>query len=106
MYIVIFITVSSPKEAEHIAKLLLNKHLVACVNIVKDVQSMFWWRGKIDNAREILLIAKSKKSKFPAIVRTIKSVHSYEVPEIIAMPIIAGERKYLEWIDGSISKSV
>lgn len=102
MYIIIFITVSSIEEAEKIAQGLLGKKLVACVNIIDNLKSLFWWQGKIDHAKEVLLVAKSKKTKFTSIIRLVKSLHSYEVPEIIAIPLVAGEKKYLRWIDESL----
>jgi periplasmic divalent cation tolerance protein len=105
MYIVIFITASSKKEGRRIARALLKNKLVACVNIVDKISSFFWWQGKIDTAKELLLIIKSKKSLLPKIIKLIKSKHSYDVPEIIVLPIIAGNSDYLRWIDDSVRKS-
>ncbi|MDD4900093.1 MAG: divalent-cation tolerance protein CutA [Candidatus Omnitrophica bacterium] len=102
MYIVIFITCANKKEGALIAKALLQKKLVACVNIVDKINSFFWWQGKIDSAKEVLLVAKSKKTKFRKIAQLVKEKHSYKVPEIIALPIVSGSRAYLEWIDGSL----
>jgi len=104
MHIVIFITASSKKEAQNIARRLLKNKLVACVNIVDKIESFFWWQGKVDRSKEALLIVKSKASKFSRIARLVKSIHSYEVPEIIALPIVCGEKKYLRWLDASIRK--
>ena len=102
MYIIIFVAASNKKEAEKIAKGLLENKLAACVNILDKVKSIFWWQGKIDQAQEALLIIKSRKEKLPKIIKTVKSLHSYEVPEIIALPIIHGERNYLRWLDDSL----
>lgn len=102
MYIIIFITASGIEEAEKISQGLLGKKLVACVNIIDNIKSLFWWQGKIDHAKEALLVAKSKKTKFPGIIKLVKSLHSYQVPEIIAIPIAAGEKKYLRWINESL----
>lgn len=102
MYCVIFITASGKKEAARIAEGLVKNKLAACVNLVDNITSVFWWEGKIDKASEVLLVVKSKKSKIPKIIRLVKSLHSYEIPEIIALPIIAGEKKYLNWIDESL----
>ncbi|MDD2752523.1 MAG: divalent-cation tolerance protein CutA [Candidatus Omnitrophica bacterium] len=102
MYVVIFITCANKKEADFIAKALVQKRLVACVNIIEKINSFFWWQGKIDSAKEVLLMAKSKKSYFQRIARLVKTKHSYEVPEIIALPIIAGYKPYLGWIDDSL----
>ena len=104
MHIVIFITASNKKEAQNIARGLLSNKLIACVNIIDKIESFFWWQGKIDKAKEALLIVKSHKSKFHRIVKLVKSIHSYEVPEIIALPVIFGEKKYLRWLDASIRK--
>ena len=105
MYIVILITCSNKKEAREIAQALIEQKLAACVNIIDNVQSLFWWKAKVDLARESLLIVKSGKLKLTKIIRLVKSLHSYQVPEIIALPILAGNKDYLRWIDESIRKS-
>ncbi|MDO8488968.1 MAG: divalent-cation tolerance protein CutA [Candidatus Omnitrophota bacterium] len=102
MYIVILVTASNKKEAQCIATGLISSKLAACVNIVDKVDSLFFWKGKIDKAKELLLIIKSKKEKLPKIIKLIKSLHSYKVPEIIAIPIIAGDKPYLRWIDAAL----
>lgn len=81
-YIIIFITASSKKEAERIANGLVDKRLAACVNIVPNIKSIYTWKGKKEKANEVLLIAKSKKERFNRIIKQVKSLHSYEVPEI------------------------
>lgn len=102
MHVVIFITASSREEADKISGVLLNKKLAACVNIVADVDSLFWWKAKIDRAREVLLVVKSKKAKLAKIIEAVKSNHSYDTPEIIALPIIGGYKPYLDWINESV----
>jgi periplasmic divalent cation tolerance protein len=102
MYIVIFITCAGKPEAIKIAKALLTKKLVACVNIVDKLESFFWWKGKIDRAKECLVMAKSTTAKLDKITKAVKSLHSYEVPEIIGLPIAGGNKTYLDWIDASI----
>lgn len=99
MYIVIFVTASNPKEAERIARQLLKDKLAACVNILENARSFFWWQGKIDKAEEALLIIKTKRSLMSRLIKKVRSLHSYDVPEIIALPIISGNKKYLDWID-------
>jgi len=98
MGIVVLITAKNIREANTIAAKLLEGRLIACANIIKGVHSIFTWKGKIDKANETLLICKSKKSCFAGIVKTVKKHHSYEVPEIIALPIIDGNKDYMNWI--------
>jgi periplasmic divalent cation tolerance protein len=102
MYIVIFITAANKKEAGRIARKLVENRLAACVNIVDKIDSVFWWKEKIDRAQEVLLIIKSKRPKLNKLIKLVKSLHSYRVPEIIALPIVGGNRSYLEWLDESI----
>jgi periplasmic divalent cation tolerance protein len=97
--VVVLITASSEEEALKIAESLVNGKKAACVNIVPGVDSLFWWEGKLDSARESLLLVKTKASLFPEIVEMVKRMHSYEVPEIIALPIIGGSEDYLKWLD-------
>ena len=99
MYIIVFVTASNRKEARAIADGLIKQKLAACVNITGPIESVFWWKGKIDRAREFLLLVKSRRRLLPRIIAAVKRLHSYEVPEIIAVNIAAGEKKYLRWID-------
>jgi periplasmic divalent cation tolerance protein len=103
--IVILVTTSSDAESHKIADLLLSKRKAACVNIVPAVESSFWWQGKLDSARESLLIIKTKASLLPKIVDLVKTAHSYELPEIIALPIVGGNEDYLKWIDDEVRDS-
>ena len=98
----IFITCASRKEARGIADTLLRKRLAACANIISGIESKFRWKGRIDKAGEILLILKTKRKNFDKIENEVRRLHSYEVPEIIAVPIIAGSKSYLRWLKRSI----
>jgi len=98
-YVVIFITASSYEEARKVADSLVTQKKAACVNIVPKVNSLFRWKGKIEDAEENLLVVKTRAKLFSEVVSTVKAVHSYEVPEIIALPIIEGNPDYLKWID-------
>ncbi len=98
-FIVILVTASSEGEAKKIARSLVEKRLAACVNIIKDVQSVFRWKGKILDEKELLLIIKTRKKLYKNVEEEIKTLHAYEVPEIIALPIISGSKDYLYWID-------
>lgn len=104
MNIVIFVTASGKEEADKIADRLVKEKLAACVNIINGVESVFWWENKIDRASEVLLVIKSSKEKFAQISETVKALHSYEVPEIIALPITDGYKPYMDWINESIRK--
>ena len=97
--IIVLITAGSEEEAHRIAESLVKEKKAACVNIVPGVDSLFRWEGKLDSARESLLLVKTKASLFSEIVEMVKIMHSYEVPEIIALPIIAGSEDYLKWLD-------
>lgn len=96
--VVILITAPSTEEAQKIAHSLVAEHLVACANIISQVQSIFFWQGKVRDEREVLVICKSRAPLFGKISRRVKELHSYTVPEIIALPIIKGSTDYLHWI--------
>lgn len=98
-HIVVFITVSSPEEGEKIGRALVEKRLAPCVNIVPGLRSIYRWEGKICDDKELLLIAKTTEGLFKELEHEVKSLHSYKVPEIIALPIVNGSRDYLNWID-------
>ena len=100
--VVVLIPTTTEEEAHSIAELLLNQRRAACVNIVPRVDSLFWWQDKLDSAQESLLIVKTKASVLNEIVRLVKENHSYDIPEIIALPIVGGNRNYLEWIDREV----
>jgi len=93
------VTTKDAKEAENIAKVLLDKRLVACCNIIPNIKSMFRWKGKIENANESLLIIKTKERLMDMVSEEIKSAHSYDVPAIEFMKISKGSNDFLEWIN-------
>ena len=101
--IVVLITMPDSQEAQQLSHMLLEQKKAACVNIIAGVNSRFWWQGQLDSAEESLLIVKTKASLLPELIKLVKRAHSYEVPEIIALPVIGGNQDYLEWIEGSVS---
>ena len=101
-YIVVLVTTASKQEAENIAQSLLEAKLIACANIVGPVASHFHWAGKIEHAEEFLVLMKSQSDLFEQIAEKVKRLHSYEVPEIIALPIVSGSEGYLNWLGNSL----
>jgi len=98
-YIVIYITTGSVNEAEKIGRALVEEKLAACSNIISPIRSIYRWQGKICDDKEALMVLKTRKKHFEQIVKRVETLHSYDVPEIIAIPIIEGSSKYLSWIN-------
>ena len=97
-YIVVLITTNGVEEAQLITRVLLEQRLAACVNIVPRINSSYWWQGKIESGEESLLVAKTRAALLDTLVKSVREVHSNEVPEIIALPIVGGSQDYLNWI--------
>ena len=102
-YVVGFVTCSSRSEARRLAGAVLDSKLAACVNILAGVESHYWWRGKLKSARECLLLVKTTRDKIRAVTKAVRANHSYEVPEVIFVPIQQGELRYLKWIRNSVA---
>jgi periplasmic divalent cation tolerance protein len=102
-HIVVFITASDEDEAEAIGRALVEAHLAACVTIIKNVRSMYRWQGKIENEAEAFMVVKTQRNLFAPISAKVKELHSYTVPEIIALPIVEGSADYLNWLKESTS---
>jgi periplasmic divalent cation tolerance protein len=97
-YIIILVTAKDKAEAEKVSQSLLKERLIACANIINPVTSFFHWSGKIDRAEECLIVMKSRADLFAQVVERVKGLHSYEVPEILALPIVDGSEAYLGWM--------
>lgn len=93
-----FITTGDLEGARKIARVLLEKRLVACCNIVPKIESLYWWKGSIEDEKEALIILKTRKEKTEEIIKEVKKIHSYEVPAVDFVGISAGSREFLEWI--------
>ncbi len=102
-HIVVLVTANTAAEARQIAAQLLEQRRAACVNIIPGVDSRFWWSGKIDSARESLLVIKTRAALLPDIISLVKGLHSNTIPEIIALPVIGGNQDYLDWIDKEVA---
>lgn len=100
--VMVLITASSGEEATRLAEMLVGAHLAACVQILPEMESIYRWQGNIERANEVLLIAKTARAKFALLEREVRNLHSYETPEIVAVPIIEGSPAYLEWLAKSV----
>ncbi len=101
-FVVVMVTSPEREEARKIARTLLEKRQAACVGIHPKGESYFWWRGEIDRAEELLLIAKTTRELLEGLIATVKEIHGYEVPEIVALPLVGGSREYLDWLRGEV----
>ena len=96
--LVIYITAPSEEEATKIARILVEEHLAGCVNIVKDIRSIYLWQGKVEDEKEVLMIVKTRPQLFSALTARVKALHSYMVPEVIAIPVVDGSDAYINWL--------
>jgi periplasmic divalent cation tolerance protein len=98
-WIAVLSTASNKEEALRIARRIVGEKLAACVNVVDNIHSIYWWEGKVEESSEALLVIKTRVEVLDKLIDLIRRVHSYSVPEIIALPIISGYSEYLEWLD-------
>ncbi len=96
-------TISSKKEAQNLAKVLVKEKLAACVQIVSGLESFYFWQGKLCQDKEFLLIIKSRRILFSKLVKAIKKHHSYEIPQILALPIVGSTASYFQWMKNSLA---
>ncbi len=96
--LIVLITVSSNDEAEKVGATLVEEHLAACVNIMPGIRSIFFWEGKVQDEQELILLCKSTQQLLDKLISRVKELHSYTVPEILALPIIGGSADYLSWV--------
>ena len=102
MYAFIYITTSGNEESKKIGKMLVEEKLAACVNIIPSIESIYLWKGQIENDEESLLIAKTKIKTIDKIIKMVKEIHSYDTPAILAIPIIEGSKDYLDYLDSEM----
>lgn len=94
----VYITATSVAEARTIARELVSDRLAACANIIDNVNSLYWWNGEIQDDREVIVIAKTRECLIPELVEKVKSMHSYECPCIVSLPIKDGNQAFLDWV--------
>lgn len=99
MHVLVYITTSNEEESKGIANVLVEEKLAACINIITSIESIYLWKGQIEEDNESLLIAKTKAKNIDKIIKRVKEIHSYETPAILAIPIIEGSKDYLDYID-------
>ena len=102
-HLLIYITCGSEENARQIATSLIEEHLAACVNILPNITSIYRWQGEVESASEYLLLAKTRREAFAALRERVCVLHHYELPELIAVPIVAGLEPYLNWITESVT---
>jgi periplasmic divalent cation tolerance protein len=101
-YSIVLVTAPDVKTARMLAKAALNKRLVACANLIPKLESHYWWRGKVENGSEVLMILKTSNSKLGALEKLIIAEHPYDTPEFIALTINRGNKRYLNWLANSV----
>jgi periplasmic divalent cation tolerance protein len=97
--IVVYVTAPGEDEAARIARALVEERLAACVNIIKDIRSIYRWEGKVEDEGEVLMVIKTREALFDALSGRVKELHPYSVPEVIAMPIVKGLESYIKWLE-------
>lgn len=102
MYAFIYITTSEKDESRNIGTKLVQERLAACINIVPSIDSVYLWKGEIEEDNESLLIVKTKTKNIDKIIKRVKEIHSYETPAILAIPIIDGSKDYLDYLDSEM----
>ena len=100
-----FITASSTEEAARIGRALVDERLAACANLVSSVASTYWWQGRVEEAAEALVILKTRQDLLDRLTRRVQALHSYTVPEVVALPIVGGNPDYLRWIDEAVASA-
>lgn len=101
-YVMIYITAKDENEARSIGETLVKEKIAACVNIIPSVESIYWWKGSVENEKESVLLVKTREDFVGRVVKRVKELHSYDVPCVDVIPITGGNKNYLEWVDESL----
>ena len=103
-YVLVYVTASNKEEAKKIGEALVKERLAACVNIYPEIESIYWWQGKVEESGEAALILKTRRSLVPKVIERVKQLHSYTAPCIIALPIVEGYEDFLKWIESETQR--
>lgn len=103
MHVIVYITASNIEEAKDLVEVIVKERLAACANVVERVESVYWWKGKLERDNESLIILKTREDKLDELIKRVRQLHSYENPEIVAVPILKGSAEYLKWIDDELN---
>ena len=104
-FIQVVTTTETKDQAQRIAQAVVEKRLAACAQIVGPISSTYWWKGKVESADEWMCLMKTRNDLFADLERAIREIHPYEVPEIVAVPIVAGSASYMNWLDNELKKN-
>ena len=102
-YVIVLVTAPDRKTARLLARAALSSRFVACANLVPGVESHYWWQGKLERSNEVLVMFKTTRRNLARLERTVLSLHPYDTPEFVVLPISAGSRRYLDWLDASVT---
>jgi len=102
MHALVYITTSGEEESKKIGRIIVEERLAGCINIISTIESLYWWKGEIEEDKESILIVKTKVSNIENIIKRVKEIHSYKNPAILAIPIIEGSNEYLDYLDVEI----
>ena len=105
-YIQVLTTTATKSAAQAIATAVVGKRLAACAQVIGPITSIYWWLGRVETAEEWLCVMKSRQDLYEALAQAIRQVHPYEVPEILAVPVVLGSQDYLEWMDHELAQAV
>lgn len=103
-YIIVLMTASTKDEANKVIRVLLEEKQIVCANIIENISSLFWWNGKIEEEKEVLVIMKSTRIHFEKLSKRIMELHSYDIPEILSIPIENGSSSYLDWMKSLLNQ--
>jgi periplasmic divalent cation tolerance protein len=102
--VVILVTAPDGQVAESLARVLVEERLVACVNVVPGLKSLYWWEGSVQSSDEVLMLAKARKGDVEAVAARVRELHPYEVPEVVATEVVAGLDSYLDWVNSETER--